>query len=247
MHLILCASFDLPALWAYEGLRAAGLDSVELITSETFAGSRLWEHRLGTAGIDTSFRLPDGRTVLSQDIRGVLNRLLAPPQELISRVAPADQDYALQELTAFYLSWLNALPCPVFNRPTPQGLAGRWRHASEWALIAHEAGLAVPTYRQDSHDPAEAGYGSLAPSGACSTRVIVLDTEVFGAMLPEGVRGRCLRVAELSETALLGIDLFAARDDPWTFAGATPFPDLQIGGDLMLRRLHHVFQNRGKY
>ena len=71
----------------------------------------------------------------------ILNRLIAPPETLVAQSVPGDREYAHQELTALYLSWLNAIPAPVLNRPTPQGLAGRWRHASEWAVAADEAGL----------------------------------------------------------------------------------------------------------
>ena len=32
-------------------------------------------------------------------------------------------------------NWLNALPGPLLNQPTPQGLCGNWRHPSAWAVL----------------------------------------------------------------------------------------------------------------
>jgi hypothetical protein len=246
MYLVLCASNDLPALWAYRGLLAAGLDSVDLITGETLASATLWEHRVGAAGVETSVRLPDGRPIHSRDIRGVLNRLPGPPQDLLACAVPADRDYALQELTAFYLSWLHGLGGAVYNPPTPQGLAGRWRHASEWVVAAHEAGFTVPAWRQDGADSPDRGYASMAPPYAPVSRVVVLENDVFGAALPPSVRARCVQLAAISRTPLLGIDLFPTADDPWTFAAATPMPDLQIGGEPLLGKLAELFQNGAK-
>jgi len=234
VHLLLCSTTDYPGLWAYQSLREIGLPSLEIITSDTLAYSSLWEHRVGAAGVSVSFTLPDGRQIRDTQIDGVLNRLLVPPQELIARAMPEDREYALQETTAMYLSWLHGLSCPVLNRPTPQGLAGRWWHASEWALLAHDAGFAVPPYRQAPDDPSDRGYVSMAPAGVAVTHVVTLDGRTFGAALPSEVRDRCSRLAELSQTRLLGIDLFPTTEDPWTFAFATPTPDLQAGGRELL-------------
>lgn len=244
VSLVLCSSSDLPAVWTHRALRAAGLASVELVTSEMLALTTNWEHRLGAAGVSTSFVLPDGRRVASEDVGGVLNRMMAPPEALIAQAVPADRDYVQQEITALYLSWLNSLAGPVVNRPTPQGMAGRWRHTSEWAMVAYEAGFSVPLYRQTGHDPTDRGYASLAPADAVTARVIVLDGTVFGLELPDPVAASCARLAELSNTELLGIDLFATRDSPWTFAWATPLPDLQIGGMPLVRRLGEIIGNR---
>src|SRR5215831_121797 len=85
MHLVLCSSSDPGALWAFRELRAQGLTPLELVTTEMLALSTRWEHRLGEQGVTTSFDLPDGRRVASTDVRGVLNRLLSPPEALIAQ------------------------------------------------------------------------------------------------------------------------------------------------------------------
>src|SRR5205807_5207597 len=117
-------------------------------------GSALrWEHRVTSAG-DASFAidLGDGRTLSSAQRVGVLNRLSFVPTERLDRVAGADRDYAVQEMNALFLSWLHALPGPVVNRATPQGLGGNWRHRSAWTALASEVGLSAAPYRQSCAD-----------------------------------------------------------------------------------------------
>jgi hypothetical protein len=246
MFLILCASNDYSAQWAHQGLRRLGVAPVELITSEALAYTRSWEHRVGAAGASIRIGLADGRAICSSRVRGVLNRLLSAPQDLVNCAQPTDRDYATQELSSFYLSWLQALPGTVINRPEPQGFCGRWRHTSEWATLAHRAGLPAPPYRQTAQDVPETGYRSLAPPGAPIQYIIVLRGKVFGAVLPETTRAACTRFAGFAQVEMLGIDLFRAEDDRWTLAGATPYPDLTVGGELLLAHLAHLFANGGK-
>lgn len=241
MFLVLCSSSDYGAQWAFTGLKALGLAPVELVTSEELAYSRFWEHRVGVSSASVRLTLPDGRTICSSRISGVLNRLLSAPQELVNYARPIDRDYASQELSSFYLSWLSALPGKVINRPTPQGFCGRWRHTSEWALLAQRAGLSAPPFRQTTHDEPEQGYRSMAPQGVPVESVVVLGGDVFGAALPEDTLGACRRFAALAGDPLLGIDLFHAKDGRWNFATATPYPELTRGGEALLTRLAQIF------
>ncbi|MBS0276692.1 MAG: hypothetical protein JSR81_03655 [Proteobacteria bacterium] len=237
MYLVLCHSNDHAAIWAWQALGAAGLPRVELVTTEGLASIRGWKHSLGDGGaVDTSFRLPDGRVATEADIEGVLNRLSAPPHEITAHAAPNDRDYAQQELAAFYLSWLHSLGGRVINPPTAQGLGGRWRHASEWALLAHRAGLRTPVYRQSHRDRDDLGYASLAPAGADVLRILVAGGEAFGPALPLAVRESCVELGALAETPLLGVDVYR-EPAGWRFANATPLPDLTIGGSAFARRL----------
>lgn len=239
MYLILCSSSDVSAMWAYQGLQAMGLGPLTLLTSEALSPMAAWEHRVGSGGSAVSLELDNGYGFSDHTLRGVLNRLMGPPQAILPQVTPADREYALQELNAFYLSWLNSLSCPVLNPATPQGLAGRWYHASELVMLAHQAGLTTPTYRQSATDPLEAGYQPLAPAQATVARVVVLEGEVFGAELPEALREKCGALAQLCRTPLLGIDFYQSAESQWTFSHATPVPDLQAGGAPLLHALYH--------
>jgi len=241
MFLVLCSSNDYAARWAFEGLGQLGVAPLELITSEDLAYSRFWEHRVGTASTSVRLSLPNGRAICSSRVAGVLNRLLSAPQELVNHARPNDRDYASQELSSFYLSWLRALPGIVINRPTPQGFCGRWRHTSEWALLAQQAGLPAPPFRQTVQHEPEHGFRSLAPRGAPVESVIVLHGKVFGPALPEDTLLACRRFAALAESELLGIDLFRTNDGRWNFATATPYPELTRGGQPLLSHLAQVF------
>ena len=157
----------------------------------------------------------------------------------------ADREYAMQELTSFYLSWLQALPGVVINRPEPQGFCGRWRHSSEWAVLALRAGLPAPPYRQTVDDDPASGYRSLAPIGAKVETVIALEGKLFGAEVPEVTAHACLRLAQLAESDLLGITLFQAANGIWKFAAATPYPDFKNAGPELIEHMASVFASKG--
>jgi hypothetical protein len=110
------------------------------------AQSQRWEHR-GAKGVTIDITQADGRRLHNDTIRGVLNRLVSVPYAPLLLAHPADREYASQEHTAFFVSRLYALSLPVINRPTPQGLAGQWRHRSEWLWLAAHAGLPTPRYQ----------------------------------------------------------------------------------------------------
>jgi hypothetical protein len=237
--LIVCSSDDMSALWTYEGLKRRGVRPVELVTADMLAYSLESEHRLTPDAVEVSISLADGRRVSSSHAAGVLNRLTSIPLAHMRQAEPRDQDYAVQELNAYFLSWLHSLPCPVLNRPTPQGLAGRWRHASEWVWLAIQAGLPSPSYRQTSRDQIDETITErgLLPPGTPTTTVLVVNGQVVGAAVPPGIASGCGRLAALCGTPLLGVDLADGAAGPWTFAGATPLPDLRRGGDALLDAL----------
>jgi hypothetical protein len=239
MWLVLYASMDDSALWASQGLQARGLKPLECVSAEMLAQSQRWEHRVDAQGATIDITLADGRHIRNDAIQGVLNRLVCVPFEPLRLAHPVDREYASQELTAFCLSWLYALPSPVINRATPQGLAGQWRHRSEWLRLAACAGLPTPLYRETSEDAREERdwQGRFVPSDTPVQTVFVVADQVVGTALPSHIRHGCRRLAELSHTALLGVEFTAGSAGAWTFAGATPLPDLRLGGETLLDAL----------
>ena len=243
MWLVLCDARDVSAAWAHSRLKARGLQPLHIISAEQLALSDFQEHRIDMHRATLRFRTEAGLQVDAQQLRGVLNRLYTVPIAHWRQAPQVDQDYVQQELVAFFLSWLTALPCPVINRPTPQGLCGQWRCESEWAWLARQAGLPVAPYRQSSRERIDEMKGErrMIAAGALVRSAIVAGDSVAGPPMPPAVQAACLRLARLASTELLGIDFVDGAAGAWTFAGASPTPELSSGGeplvDALLRRL----------
>jgi hypothetical protein len=236
MWLVLCSRADVSALWAHEGLKQRAVAPLELVLSEELAGATLIDHRLDANGAQLKIGLTDGRVLSSRNIRGALNRLIAPSPDLIRHAVATDLEYAQAELHACYLSWLHGLPGIVINRPHPLGLCGAWRHPSEWACRAADAGFSVKPYRQ-SADPTTRAFPAALDPSMMRINVIALGDETFGASLPARVASSCSRLARAAGVELLGIELHTSQSGGWHFADATPMPALSIGGVPFLDRL----------
>lgn len=237
MWLVICSTQDLAALWVYRGLQLH-LNSVELVSVETLAYSLHWEHRLGRGGNHTKIHLADGRTLCSDSIQGIFNRANYIPTEHFHLAHPHDRDYAIQEFTAFFMSWMNALPCAVVNRPTAQGLSGAWRHESEWIWLAGQAGLPTSLYQQSSYSGVlQALHPTFSAQARTTQTVIVVGDQVCGASVPASLRAGCQKLAQLANTPLLGIDFSLDATGMWYFKTATPTPDVQLGGQPLLQAL----------
>jgi hypothetical protein len=246
MWLVLCSSSDPAGLWVYEGLRQLGVAPLELVLAEALAFGSRWEHRLDASGTHIKIVLPDGRVLCSSRIRGAINRLLTPSPGIALQAVASDKDYAQAELQAFYLSWLKGLPGIVVNRPTAMGLCGSWFHPSEWAYRASRAGLPAPVYRQSAHDVPDHCHRSRVPEGAAKQNVIAFRGEVFGGQVPDTLVRACAKLAQEAEAEMLGIELYAAENGDWTFASATPCPDLSAGGNSLLQRLAQALTEGGR-
>lgn len=242
MWVVLCEPNDSPALWACRGLSERGIAPLEIITGDELLYGPRWRHRIGRGGAGIDITLSGGRKIRGSAVSGALNRLVsAPAPDLLA--VPADRDYAAQEFFALFMSWLHCLPGTVLNRPTPQGLSGYWRHPSEWAILAARAGLRTLPYRMTSREVAPDLWPDGSPPDGVRNVIVVEDRVIGAPPLPDVVAG-CRRLAELSRTGLLGIDLVRDPDGSWVFAGATPQPDLRSGGAPLLDALAMALSRR---
>ncbi len=241
MWLVLCPPDDVPALWAASRLGARGIYPLAVLTPELLHYSFGWEHRLHReGGTSIAFTLADGQRIEGRAIRGVLNRIAALPVTLVERIVPADRLYTLQEWTALHISWLSSLRAPVLNLPVMAGLCGAWRHESEWAWLAGQAGLEAPAYRQGVGPGDRASAQTAAASESRIVRtVIVVDGQTVDAQLPDALADGCARLAGLARTRILGVDLDARTG---AFIGASPRPDLRLGGDAVVDALAHALK-----
>jgi hypothetical protein len=254
MWLVICGTNDVSSLWAYQRLKARGLlQPLELITSELLAYSLYWEHRVGNDKADITIHLADGRTIQRDQLSGMLNRHLFLPSDHLRLADPDDRSYAQQEMMALFMSWLKCLPEPVLNRPTAQGLSGAWRHISEWVWLAAKSGLPTPNYQQSSADLRdEHAEQRLFPKSIPVKTVFVVASEVVAGwaergrigVVPPEIAQACKRLSRLTQTELLGIEFVSTAQHPWTFASATPAPDLRLGGEALLDVLTLALQGK---
>ena len=108
--------------------------------------------------------------------------------------------------------------------------------------MAAQSGLPTASYLQSSHDDIDETQQlrTIVPEGTPTVMVITLGNQVFGPTLPPHISDSCQALARLAQTPLLGIELTVGQSDDgarWTFAGATPMPDLRLGGEPLLNEL----------
>lgn len=212
---------------------------MDIVTAPVLASTLRWEHRVSNLGATIDIDLPDGRHLSSSESIAVLNRLSFVHTGRLDAVGGLDRDYAVQEMQALFLSWLHALPGPVVNRPTPQGLGGRWRHSSAWAVLAAQVGLAFAPHRQSTRDEPSGGGGGRAPSSII-TAFVVGERVVAPTGVPAEVRDACVRLATVANETLLGVDLVVRANDRWEAVFASPIPDLARGGAALIDALAEV-------
>ena len=236
MWLLLCSSTDHSALWAATRLRARGLEPLTVLTPELLHYSFGWEHRLRSDGAASiAFTLADGRAIDGSAVRGVLNRIPFVPSHLLQHLVAPDRIYAQQEWTALHMSWLSCLRAPVLNLPVIEGLCGAWRHESEWASLAAQAGLDAGVYEQSAPASAAGRRAAAVHSPTQQIRtVIAIDGRGITPHVAEDVADACGRLGVLAKTRLLGVDLDAHTG---TFVSASPLPDLRAGGDPVIDAL----------
>ena len=103
--------------------------------------------RFGVGG-DGGTAVIAGRVVETSALRGVIVRLVAVTAAELPAIHPEDRAYAAAEMHAFLLAWLDALPCPVLNRPLPVNLSGVPSGTEAWNVRARRLGIAARALRR---------------------------------------------------------------------------------------------------
>jgi hypothetical protein len=236
--LVLAHEFDEVARWVAGGLSTGVPDSLLLVTDCDFQDA-VWEHRLSNDGADVRIRLSDGRVIDSADIEGTVNRLVQVPPQLVSRLREEDREYALQEISALFVSWLAALPGRVLNPPDIRGLSGAWRPQAEWLHLAAGCGLATVDVVFDSSSGGSSGGDGMRRSVATMPAVedvLVVGHAVFSERdISEDTIEGCRRLAGMAETPLLGLTFADGVSE--AVDGITPLPDLRAGGEDLIDAL----------
>jgi len=142
MFLILAHSTDETAYRVQEALRKRhGVAAARLLTIEELTCATVWTHSHAKRQIHTNLCLSDGTQLSSKNIAAVFNRLryVTMPQFTTAKIV--DREYAVMEMHALLLSWLESLSCTVVNAPDTRGLSGAERSLAGWLQLAGEAGL----------------------------------------------------------------------------------------------------------
>jgi hypothetical protein len=193
-----------------------GTDRVALLTCADLSVPG-WRHYSAAAG--ASVAVIAGRPVPVEDITGVVTCLPSVSEFELLHIVPADRAYVAAEMTAFLLSWLSSLSCPVVNRPSPVCLTGPYWRPEQWAHAASRAGMRVqPVHRRVAVSP-EATFAL-----AEGITVTVVGERCLGQASPSVMNGaRCL--AKVANADVLTVRLSDTGPGA-TFLGADPCPDL---------------------
>ena len=183
-----------------------------------------WYHRLGD--IDTAVAVVAGHSLAARDIVGVVTRLPCVVEEDLGHITPIDRAYVAAEMNAFLRFWLQALPCPMLNRPTPLSLSGPlWRH-EKWVHTAARLGMLVTPARRRVVCALAPPTPAHLPS-AVSTVTIVGQRSVGDVDQVLATQARAL--ADAAGVDLLAVQ-FSAPGPGAVFVRAHLWPDIAAAG-----------------
>jgi len=214
-----------------------GTDRVALLTCEDLSVPG-WRHYVAAAG--TSVAVIGGREVAVEEITGVVTCLPNVSELDLLHIVPSDREYVAAEMSAFLLSWLSALGCPVVNRPSPTCLSGPYWRPEQWARLASEVGLHVqPLHRR------VALALSATPAVTQSVTVTVIGERCLGPADTATLAG-ARRLARAADVELLTVRV-SGPEPGATFLGADPWPDLtsEETADALMEYLEANAVSRG--
>lgn len=184
----------------------------------TDLSTRGWRYELNAPARSTA--VIGGQIVETQAITGVLTRLPYVFEQELTGIIREARSYVAAEMTAFLLSWLSNLPCPVLNQPTPGCLAGPAFRQEQWRQLAASLGIPVHSLRRSS--------SIKTPPEVDSVAVTVVGAHCFGAVDPNLARqARCL--ADAARVDLLTVH-FAHAEAGASFIKADLWPDPTADG-----------------
>lgn len=216
-----------------------------LVTLEELIFAPSWAHRVDSGGVVSEVRLHDGCVLRSDETGVVLHRLGSFD---LPQFGKQDRSYAVAEMSALLLSWLEGFPCPVINPVTPRGFC-LGRSPVRWLALAAEAGLPLPRMRLTSNlrrfpaDGLQSADSSLPsvtfpiagrsaaflaePPGPETHSVLLAGEDVCGD-LPPGLLSACRAFARLADALVLRLNFTSGgRHGPrWIFSSAEPIPVL---------------------
>jgi hypothetical protein len=201
-------------------------------------GLACWQHTIGPGGnAATRIALPDGRTLVDDEVAVLLCRSWSVPVPRFARASQADRDYAGAELRALAVSWLRGLGERVVNAPDGVCLVGPSWSPRRALAEARRVGLPVAATSIATSGrllPGFTGspYAARLPveerGGDPVEEVLVAGGEAFGALA-----GRfgpaCAALAARARCRLLGVG-FCHAAGRVAVSHVSPLPALQQPG-----------------
>lgn len=225
MLVIVANRQDEVAAWLASRWRPYG---AALLTAADLSASG-WRHYLPLS--NRSRAMIAGQSIVPGEITGVLTRMPCVYQQELGHIVSDDRSYVASEMTAFLLSWLSRLTCPVLNRPTPSCLAGPNLLSEQWVRLAADLGVPVrAVHRSSSSNPPEAPQPSLC-------ELIVVGDQCFGNAAPQLHSHACL-LAATAGADLLAVQ-FTSAEPGSALVDANVWPNLASPeiADAVLHRL----------
>jgi hypothetical protein len=173
-----------------EAARIARELDAQLVTPRALS-ERGWSHYPVGGGRDS---LPiGGEVVEASAIRGVVMRISGVVPADLPHIDEGDRTYVAAEMTAFLLSFVIALECPVINRPTATSLMGPGFTTVRWRAAARAAGFVADAPEDETHLAVVVGARCLgAPDATTEQAAIALariaGMELLGVRVAPGLR-----------------------------------------------------------
>jgi hypothetical protein len=233
--LIIANRFDLAARKLADNWRA---DDARLLTCEdlSIAG---WRHYVASKSRDAQVMI-GGFALSSREISGVLTRLVCVWEQELVHIVAEDRSYVAAEMSAFLMSWLSALDCPVLNRPVPGCLCGPCWRPEQWASAARQAGMRVRPVQRHVRSGQDSSLQT-APLGP--TAVTVVGHSVFGEA-DASLRTQARHLADIARVDLVRVHYTGGEEGAY-FSGADLFPP--ITDDEVGTAIFNYFRAPGRW
>jgi hypothetical protein len=170
----------------------------------------------------SSVALIKAQRLLPDDIDGVITRLPWVLPCDLPDIQAGDREYVAAEISAFLLTWLASLRCPLLNRPSAQCLSGPGWHPQMWLGKAQELGIPTRAFHQHASLTGQPAVAEPEPRDAVTLTVV--GAAVVGkadAVLQRNAR----RLAAAARVQLLCVR-FDSRAPDALLLGASLWPDL---------------------
>lgn len=229
MLLIICHYDDVACHWLYAQLKAINYPVV-IVSAEMLPFLRKWEQHIAGDNHSVIMELYDKTFFDNNNIDLVINRVQYIPVEHWRSAGIAEKEYAAQEMSAFYTSWLYGLGARIYNPPKGLGLSGIYYSQTEWMVLALKAGFDINAQILSSSFTAgksDINHDANLPLYSA----LIFDEAIFTQYnYPDILRAPALQLRQLAELPLFEYRFQVSEKGKVIFISANSFPDFSAYG-----------------